>query len=85
MKLLNFKIAILSIWIVNLFSATGARSEEACRQPVTFVNITNLSCAESARDKINRRNTPSSSTLDLYSDDTANEWYRGDFMGLDDD
>ena len=85
MKLLNSKTTILTICIVNLFSATGVRSEEDCRQPVAFVNIANLSCAVSARDKKNHRNAPSSCTLDLYSDDNANEWYRGDFMGMDDD
>ena len=56
-----------------------------CQQPVTIVNIANLACVDDNTGKVIHKNYHGSYKLDVFSDDETNNWYRGDFYGLDND
>ena len=61
---------------INICVPAGARR---------IVNIANLACVDENTGKVVHQNYQGPYKLDIYSNDEHNNWYRGDFYGLDDD
>ena len=71
------------IFLSLLINPAWAANE--CQQPVVIVNIANLACVDENTGKVVHQNYQGPYKLDIYSNDEHNNWYRGDFYGLDDD
>jgi hypothetical protein len=65
--------------------ATSACATVECQQPVAVVNIANIACVDPYTGAVAHNNYKGNYKLDIFSDDETNNWYRGDFYGLDDD
>lgn len=75
----------MSVIIMVLMFASPIYAGTECQQPVMIVNIANLACVDENTGKIIHKDYRGNYKLDVYSDDENNNWYRGDFYGLDDD
>jgi hypothetical protein len=75
---------IFAIVIFSVISC-NARANEDCEQPVTIVNIANLACVDENTGRVIHKKYQGNYKLDMFSDDEKNNWYRGDFYGLDND
>jgi hypothetical protein len=75
---------ILAIALFSIISCK-AWANEVCEQPVTIVNIANLACVDENTGKVIHKKYQENYKLDVFSDDERNNWYRGDFYGLDND
>ena len=75
----------LSVTIMVSMFASPIYAATECQQPVMIVNIANLVCVDDNTRKIIHKDYRGNYKLDLYSNDESNNWYRGDFYGLDDD
>ena len=75
-----FRLVFLSV----LLGASHAYAA-SCPQPVTIINIGNLACVDPKTGKWIHNEYQGPYTQGIYSDDEKNDWYRGDFYGLDDD
>ena len=75
------------ILTIVIFSAISCKAwaNENCEQPVTIVNIANLACVDENTGKVIHKKYTGNYKLDVFSDDETNNWYRGDFYGLDND
>jgi hypothetical protein len=75
------------ILTVVMFSAVSctAWADGDCEQPVAIVNVANLACVDENTGKIIHKKYQGNYKLDMFSDDERNNWYRGDFYGLDND
>ena len=74
------------IIFVMLLLANGATfAASSCEQPVSIVNVGNLACIDPDTGKIVHNTYRGSYELDIFTDDPKQEWYRGNFYGLDDD
>jgi hypothetical protein len=77
-------IITIVILLLPLISNTAWAANE-CAQPSSVFHIENLACTDSSAGKTIYNRYVGRYRSDIYSNDETNEWYRGDFYGLDND
>jgi len=71
--------------IISLLGMNASYAAPTCQQPMSVINIGNLACVDPETGKTVHSPYRANYTLDIFSNNPTDEWYRGNFYGIDDD
>jgi len=71
--------------IISLLGINPSFAAPTCQQPMSVINICNLACVDPEIGKAVHSPYRGNYKLNIFSDDSSDEWYRGNFYSMDDD
>lgn len=71
--------------IISLLGISSSFAAPTCQQPMSVINIGNLACVDPETGKTVHSAYRGNYKHNIFSDDSHDEWYRGNFYGMDDD